>query len=288
MSMPYQLGCPAWSIADWKGNFLPANARSSEFLELYSRVFNTVEGNTTFYALPRLETAQRWAEQVPAGFKFCFKIPRDISHGMGLMGRPELLEEFTTFLEPFAESETLGPVFLQLSHNFGPARLVEAEQFFTAWPRDLPLAVEVRHSSFFDDSDHEQRLTETLSGRSIDRIIFDSRALYHAPAEDPAEAVSQTRKPNLPVRWRATGKRPFVRFVGRNTPEQADPWLEELAPAIAEWIGQGLHPYVFIHAPDDTFAPPLAERFHRCLRSRLPSLPELDLRAAHSDQLELF
>lgn len=286
---PFHLGCPAWSVPSWKGNFLPRKAKPADFLEYYSRVFSTVEGNSTFYALPSLETARRWASQVPDGFRFCFKVPRDISHGDGLLASSSRHLDFLEFLEIFAGAGVLGPAFLQLHQSFGPGRLPELDQFCAAWPQLFPLAVEVRHPEFFKQGKEEAALQDLLASREMDRVIFDSGALYHSPPDDPIEAVSQTRKPNLPVRWEVAGKRPFLRLVGRNQSEKSDPWLQEAAKISADWIRHGKHPYLFMHSPDDTYAPRLAERFHRFLQSELPDLDSLDLtRASESAQLSLF
>ena len=59
----YYLGCPGWGTKTWVGKLFPPGTRSTEFLERYARVFNTVEGNTTFYALPPADTVARWRDQ---------------------------------------------------------------------------------------------------------------------------------------------------------------------------------------------------------------------------------
>jgi uncharacterized protein YecE (DUF72 family) len=150
------------------------------------------------------------------------------------------------------------------------------------------LAVEVRHPAFFEDGSEATELDELLRQHAVDRVIFDSRALYSAPPSDEVEAVSQTRKPKLPVRWRALGQNPMLRFVGRNRIEGVDPWLQDAAEAVAGWIREGRRPYVFMHTPDDVLAPELGVRFHELLRTRLDDLPSLDLQAVESPQLELF
>ncbi|MEM6916364.1 MAG: DUF72 domain-containing protein [Verrucomicrobiota bacterium] len=285
----FHLGCPAWSVPSWKGNFLPAKTKPADFLEHYARVFSSVEGNSTFYALPSLETARRWASQVPSHFQFCFKVPRSISHGEGLLANSSGHLDFLEFLEVFAEAGVLGPSFLQLHQSFGPSRLKELDQFCQAWPQIFPFAIEVRHPAFFQSGKEENELQNLLSSQDMDRVIFDSGALYQSPPDDPIEAVSQTRKPNLPVRWEVAGQRPFLRLVGRNQSQKADPWLQAAAKVAAEWIADGRHPYLFMHSPDDTFAPTLAERFHRFLEAEVPGLPPLDLSpASEEDQLSLF
>ena len=58
----YYLGCPGWGVKTWVGRLFPSSTRPTEFLERYARVFNTVEGNTTFYALPAAEIRRRFID----------------------------------------------------------------------------------------------------------------------------------------------------------------------------------------------------------------------------------
>jgi uncharacterized protein YecE (DUF72 family) len=81
----YYLGTPGWATKAWVGRLYPTATRSSEFLERYARVFNTVEGNTTFYALPAPEVVKRWDDQTPPHFRFCFKFPKPITHDKQLV-----------------------------------------------------------------------------------------------------------------------------------------------------------------------------------------------------------
>ena len=74
-SPPVSIGLPQWFHAAW-----PFTPRSDDALARYSRHFDTVEGNTTFYGLPKPDTVRAWQAAVPAHFRFCFKFPRSISH----------------------------------------------------------------------------------------------------------------------------------------------------------------------------------------------------------------
>ena len=78
--MNFYLGCAVWSYKDWVGNLYPPKSQPRDFLNLYSRRFTTVEGNTTFYAIPSAQTIEKWVEQTPLGFKFCPKLHRQITH----------------------------------------------------------------------------------------------------------------------------------------------------------------------------------------------------------------
>ena len=74
------IGCPMWGYKEWVGNFFPARTPASDFLRIYSRKLNVVEGNTIFYALPSSETIARWCEETPPTFRICPKVSRSISH----------------------------------------------------------------------------------------------------------------------------------------------------------------------------------------------------------------
>ena len=112
----YYLGCPGWGIKSWVGRLFPTSTRPTEFLERYAQVFNSVEGNTTFYALPARETVERWRDQVPDDFRFCFKFPREVSHDKLLI---DCAGEVETFLERIAPlGAKLGALMLQLPPRF--------------------------------------------------------------------------------------------------------------------------------------------------------------------------
>lgn len=55
-------------------------------LERYARKFPVVEITTSFYRHHRAETYARWAQSVPAGFRFAVKTPRELTHEGALVG----------------------------------------------------------------------------------------------------------------------------------------------------------------------------------------------------------
>ena len=270
--LPYFLGCPSWSEPAWRGSLYPQDARPHDFLPLYSQLFNAVEGNTTFYASPSADTVARWAATLPAQFRFCAKLPRDISHGGDLREQLGAADAFRRLLAPLGER--VAPYWLQLPASFGPSRLGELAVFLEHWA-GADLAVELRHPAFFARGEEERTLNRLLLGLGIERICLDSRALFSCNADDPAVRHAQAKKPRLPVRPTAFSQAPQLRFIGH--PELAAndafmaPWLDKLAA----WIEAGRTPYAFLHTPDNRLAAQLARRFHAQLRLRLPGLAAL-------------
>lgn len=238
-------------------------------------MFGTVEGNTTFYALPTMEVVRRWAEEARPGFRFALKTPAAITHEQQLAGAEDLTAEWIERLRTLQAVDRLGPTLLQLPPYFGGSQLRDLAKFVEAWPADLPLAVEPRHDDYFDGAGCEREFDGLLRERGVDRAIFDSRALFQSPPDDDIERASQGRKPNPPHRVTVTGRRPFVRFVGRNNRALVQEWIAEWADVLAGWIEEGLQPYLFCHSPNDAFALEFCEAFHMALQQRLPDLPDL-------------
>ncbi|MFM7058700.1 MAG: DUF72 domain-containing protein [Planctomycetota bacterium] len=269
------IGCPVWACEHWRGSLYRAKAPRDAWLQQYSSVFQTVECNSTFYALPPLETIRRWASSVVPGFRFSLKVPRQITHDLRLVNAAAPLQQFIQAAEALLEKNTLGPSFLQLPPNFTAAESSALEQLLQSLPRHLPWALEARHSDWFDSGPRERWLTQLLRELSIDWVIFDSRPLYSRPPADDIEAVSQTRKPRTPLRQTVTARHPFLRFIGRNQLDDVQPWMDEWAAIIAGWIREGLQPFVFTHAPDDRFAPEFARRLHHSIAARFSELEPL-------------
>lgn len=285
----YRLGCPAWADSAWVGSLYSTKDRR-RWLREYSAVFGTVEGNSTFYAMPALDVVRRWSEEARPGFRFALKTPAAITHERQLAGAGTLTAEWIERLRLLQGADLLGPTLLQLPPFFTGRQFSDLARFVEDWPDDLPLAIEPRHNDYFDGAACENEFEAMLRERGVDRALFDSRALFHAPPDDDFERASQGRKPNPPRRLTVTGRHPFVRFVGRNNRGLAAKWIAEWAGTVADWIGQGLTPYVFCHAPNDAYAPAFCEALHeaiRCHRSDLTPLPDWPGRAA-SKQRELF
>lgn len=273
MALPYFLGCPGWNEAAWIGSLYPRGLAPAELLPAYAQVFNTVEGNTTFYAWPSEDTVARWASLMPVGFRFCAKLPREISHAADLRTTDDALDRFLARLAPLGAR--VAPLWLQLPASFSPARLGEL-----AWAIDhvaRPLAVEVRHPAFFARGEDERALNRLLHGRGVERISLDARALFSCRSDDPAVRHAQSKKPRLPVRPTAFSAAPQVRFIGHPELPANDRYLAPWVDKVAGWIEQGLAPHVYLHTPDNRLAPELALHFHVRLAERLPGLPALAL-----------
>ncbi len=132
------------------GVFYPPGIGTRAYLEYYSRIFNAVEMDTTFYGIPRLSTVEGWAASTPEGFKFCAKTPRIITHELALAGAAGYMKEFTDVMRTLGNK--LGAILIQLPPSFDLSHQRALTAFLEELPRSAPgirIAIEFRHRSWF-------------------------------------------------------------------------------------------------------------------------------------------
>jgi uncharacterized protein YecE (DUF72 family) len=140
-----------WSYSFWKGNFYPANMASDQFLQFYSKQFNTVEVDNTFYRIPRQSTVLDWSKQTPKKFMFALKFPQVITHIKRLRN---CKQETSIFIERVAMlKEKLGALLLQLPSTFSSDENVTSlRDFLETLPEGLRYAVEIRNEKLLNSN----------------------------------------------------------------------------------------------------------------------------------------
>lgn len=281
MTRPYYLGGPQWQDPKWNALLPPGQSP----LARYSRVFNSVEGNTTFYATPSQEQCRQWRSQVPDDFRFLFKFPRAISHDRLLAGVGTQAQDFLDILSPL--EDVLGPFLLQLPAAFGPEHLNNLWHFVDALPEPLTCTVEVRHQAFFSKGEAEKALNRGLRERNIARVCFDGRALFSAAPDNEATRDAQRKKPQVPIHLLPVDAPPVVRYIGHPDLASNRPFLAPWVERVSSWINDDRRPFVFMHMPDNGAALALAVLWNELLSARVPTVEPLAL-TAPQPQMGLF
>ncbi|MGL4879507.1 MAG: DUF72 domain-containing protein [Waterburya sp.] len=269
--MNFYLGCAVWSYKDWVGNLYPPKSKSADFLSLYSRRFTTVEGNTTFYAIPSPATIEKWVTQTPVGFKFCPKFHRSITH-QGLLS--PLIPDAVSFLDRISGlSDRLGISFIQLPPSYSPEYLADLTEFLTACSQlGLSMALEVRHLDWFEEQ-CEDNLNSLLDNLNIARVLLDTHPIYNCP-DDP-QINSQRRKPQVPLQPIITGNTGFIRFISHPEQKYNQSYLKQWAVAVNSWLQQGKTIYFFVHCPQEIHSPATAKYFFSLLKQQKDCIPDL-------------
>jgi uncharacterized protein YecE (DUF72 family) len=230
------------------GTFYPRRAMSAEArLRFYAGVFDTVEVNASYYAIPDPRVATLWAARTPAGFRFHVKayalltghhpraqaLPAELrallppAPGRTARGEvpatafpPAAVDEafrlFRAALRPLAEADKLGYVLFQFAPWVRYAR--EPRAYLATLPERLPgwrLAVEFRHPSWFPE--HAADTLAALRDTGLAHVVVDAPAV--------AGAVPRVAAVTAPTA--------VLRLHGRN----AGGWLRQLrgeGPSVRE------------------------------------------------------
>ncbi len=282
----FRLGCAIWAYKGWLGDFFPAKSAPSKFLQLYGQRMMTVECNATFYSIPSTETVQRWVQETPEGFEFCPKLPRSITHEGALVPKIDAALRFTELMQGLGDR--LGPIFIQLPPNYGPALLPDLEAFLTGIEAcGAPLALEVRHPQWFQPND-AQRLNTLLRRLSMGRVLLDTRPIYEC--EDDPQLTAERRKPKLPLQPIATAPFVFIRYISHPNQSFNHAFMADWVPHLQGWLRQGTRVYLFVHCPVEEHSPQNAQYFQRLLEDSelpIPPLPWMQI-PAEPVQLGLF
>jgi uncharacterized protein YecE (DUF72 family) len=149
-----RIGTSGWSYppstgpGSWTGLFYPLS-RTDE-LKFYSRYFNTVEINSTFYRPCAPKTAESWVKRTPDDFEFTVKAWQHFTHGKEGWTQTDI-DEFKQGIEPLAESGKLGCILFQFPASFRhtPETLERLKSLLEQFA-DYPKATELRHRSWGD------------------------------------------------------------------------------------------------------------------------------------------
>ncbi|MCT4642141.1 MAG: DUF72 domain-containing protein [Bacteriovoracaceae bacterium] len=232
-------GTPGWNQREWIGRLYPKGCKPSEFLEHYAKRFNSIELNSTHYALPSKDRIQSWVNMTPDNFRFCPKVLQKISH-YGLDK-----EEFNFFVDVIMQFENkLGLCFLQLPEHFSLNDFYLLEKLLIQKPKDFKLAIEFRNASFFVNNLIQKQVLDKLIKYDINTVITDvagNRDVLHSTI---------------------INDKVIVRFVGNQDPKTDASRLSLWQIRIDSWFKKGLKDlYFFCHQPNNIYSIDLGSDF---------------------------
>lgn len=163
--VPVRVGTSGWSYRHWQGRLYPRGLPSTQALAHFARRFPTVEVNSTYYRLPPERVFEAWRDATPPGFTFTVKAPGAITHDSRLVDVAWATEEFLQRCRLLRDR--LGGVLFQLPPGFR-ADLPLLQRFLDLLPRDLRVAMELRHRSWF-----ERDVRDLLSERNVAFVVHD-------------------------------------------------------------------------------------------------------------------
>jgi uncharacterized protein YecE (DUF72 family) len=215
------LGTMGWSYAFWAGDLYPKGLKPDRYLTEYSRHFNSVEVNNTFYRIPSVNTVRTWEKQTPLGFSFAAKFPRVITHVKMLYNCKEETERFVSTMSQLHDK--LGPLLLQPSPSFKAEHLPKLQSFLLDLPKGHRIAVEVRNKDLLRQGLHS--LLEQVGAISV----LTDRSSISSAEETTADFVY--------VRWKGD-RRKVSGTKGKIEVDQTDN-IEKWAKIIRTMLDRG-------------------------------------------------
>ena len=149
-SLELHLGCSGWSHETWKDKFYPSSLETSDWLNYYSKIFEFVEIDSSFYVIPDTFMVKNWYRKTASRFKFSAKFPKVITHDKKLANIRNELDYFLTSMRELGDK--LFCLIIQLPPS------IKVSEGLELLDRTLPgldpafrYAVEVRDDSWFQD-----------------------------------------------------------------------------------------------------------------------------------------
>lgn len=177
-----KVGCTSFTYEDWFGSFYAKDTPKDEVLRHYSKVFDLVEIDSTFYRIPSPDVVAKWVAQAPEGFTITTKISRRVTHDARLKDVGETTQFYLERMAPLLRSGKAGPILAQFPPHFHRDKNLERlGPFLDLFPKDVRVACEFRHDSWFVPETYD-----ALRKRNV-ALVWQLDADGHTPPEVTAD-----------------------------------------------------------------------------------------------------
>ena len=149
LTAEYFVGTSGWHYDHWRGLYYPEGLAKPKWLQFYSKQFNTVELNNSFYHLPTEKAFITWRESAPENFVYAVKVSRFITHIKKLRNIGSAVDNFLS--RACLLQDKLGPLLYQLPPNMKRNDVV-LESFLSSLPQEYRHVFEFRHESWIDEA----------------------------------------------------------------------------------------------------------------------------------------
>lgn len=283
-----RVGASSWSFPDWRGPFYPPQTPADRQLSFYARQFNSVEANTSFYALPAPKTLLRWLDSVPEGFTFSLKAPREITHEKRLVNVERTTAAYLDVLRSLGPAAA--PGLIQFPATFTRAaagrRLADFVDSLATSAADIQLSVEVRAFDLMTTA-----FIRFLLERGIGFVAVERTGQPDTFAN--LQTAAELTAARLPCHIRLIGNDrdplPDDKRIRRPQEELLDKWAKRIAGLLKD----GTDVFCYVHNPFEGHAPETVRRLRDRVSQYLP-LPDWNPTAGRphaeedSGQLSLF
>jgi uncharacterized protein YecE (DUF72 family) len=212
------IGTASWVIPK-NANAFP---ESGSHLERYSKVFNCVEINSSFYREHLKETYEKWAAVVPENFKFSVKLSRYFTQKQRLTDAGPHLRDILDGISGLGKK--WGALLVQLPPSLDFDRKV-SERFFdklTNHTKNISVVIEPRHPSWGSD-----KAIKLLSKYSISKVLADPEPCkISREARSKVESVRYLRLHGSPMIYKTLYPNSIIKRIAKSISEPICPAQE--------------------------------------------------------------
>ncbi|PZR36425.1 MAG: DUF72 domain-containing protein [Azospira oryzae] len=207
----------------------PAAYQSSSRLTYYSSLFNSIEINSSFYKIPLGKTVLKWSNEVPADFRFTFKLWKGITHLNDLIFNASDVVHFMDVISAVGAKRGVllvqFPPGLKSVHSDQLIRLLKAIK--QSDPKGLwPVAVEFRNQTWY-----QERIYHLADEHRVSIVVHDKMGSSTRQLVSSVTTV-------------------YLRFHGPQGDYRGDyssAFLREYAGYVRQWLEAGKNVYVYFN-----------------------------------------
>jgi uncharacterized protein YecE (DUF72 family) len=141
-------GTSGFAYADWAPRFYPPGLRPEQLLASYATRLPACELNNTWYRWPDSARIRSWVAATPESFRFAVKAQRSAAFRALTAAPGAEVDRLVTPLPAF--EGRLGTVLFRVQAEV-PRADDRLAALLAAWPRTVPLTLELQHGSWHVD-----------------------------------------------------------------------------------------------------------------------------------------
>jgi uncharacterized protein YecE (DUF72 family) len=172
-----KIGTSGYDYLDWISRFYPETLKRQEFLSYYSRNFNTLELNFSYYRMPTRPQMEKLATAPLGNLDFSIKAHESMTHRIDTHSWKESVKQYIDAITPLLNNNKLSSILLQFPYKFHytPENRQYMNNLINEMGR-LPLVVEFRNSQWMSN-----RVFDALRRRNVGFCITDTPHMKGVP-----------------------------------------------------------------------------------------------------------
>ena len=207
----------------------PLEFQNGSRLAYYSHLFNSIEINSSFYKIPMARTVAKWTAEVPDGFRFTYKLWRDITHVKDLLFKEDDVHRFMQVINTAVDKK--GCLLVQFPPKLGLSAFRQVERLLInvreADPEyDWAVFLEFRKAHWYTEETHQM----------LEK--YNANIVLHDKAGSQMDFIEQDGL-NVYLRFHGPG--------GNYRGSYSEDFLYEYAQYVRSWLEDGKTVYAYFN-----------------------------------------